>query len=281
MARLGERLRKSQLLPSAEFIQIIYTVQECITCPSSTIPPIRKLREKYAYNVCPCAEPEEDDVIDAKRRRGTRPCPKPSRGGAFDTSGDSPGCDSGGGGGRGGKVLSFREKERLKEARFTSGQRNPAPPDEELNVSAVKDQVKLLREHYNQTARQPATVRCNINLAPPQARVTCPQTRYGVVNGNMLVVSPLRSAAAYGPDVPDHIVEKSKVCVSVCVCVCVCVRVCVCVCCIREYGSMCVYTCNGTSGTVSSEGERATSLLRTLFFNRTVSLSYKVVGNTR
>lgn len=82
MARLGERLRKSQLLPSAEFIQVVYTIQECITSPDSSIPPIKRLREKYTYNVCPCAQPEDEEEGEAQRRN-MRPCPKPSRGGAF------------------------------------------------------------------------------------------------------------------------------------------------------------------------------------------------------
>ncbi len=208
MARLGERLRKSQLLPSAEFIQIIYTVQECMAMPGSTIPPIRTLREKYAYNICPCADPEDDDLVDSKHRQNTRPCPKPSRGGAFNMDASSSRGSPSDGSGKG---QSLREKEKLKEARFVNGQRNPSPPsDEELGDNSIQAQIKLLQEHYHQTAKQPATVRCNINLAPPQARVTCPQTRYGVVDGTMLMSSPLRNVA-YGPDVPEHVIEKSRV----------------------------------------------------------------------
>lgn len=104
----------------------------------------------------------------------------------------------------------FREKARLREAEFINGQRNPSLPEGEKG-GAMKAQVKLLQEHYRTTARQPAMVKCNIDLAPPQARITCPQTKYSFAEGHALT-HPLLQSSAYGPDVPDEVVEKSKVC---------------------------------------------------------------------
>jgi hypothetical protein len=204
MALLGERLRKAQLLPSAEFIQIIHTVRECITAPESKIPPIKTLREKYAYNVCPCATPEDDD--SAESLGNNPPCPVPSRGGAFSLA------PTNGGGMLGTnseeKTRQFREKGGLKVTKYMNGQRNPPLPEGELKGNPVKAQVKLLRDHYNGTAKQPATVRCNIDLAPPMACITCPQTKCGVVQGHAPGGLLQR---AYGADVPDEVVEKSRV----------------------------------------------------------------------
>lgn len=214
MARLGERLRRAQLLPSAEFIQIIHTIQEVITAKNSNIPPIRKLREKYAYNVCPCADPEDEEVTECKRRHN-RPCPKPSRGGAFSLkSGGTP--SSAGGKSSRGRRNGFKEKSGKVQAEFVSGQRNTSLPEEELKESPIKAQIKLLQEHYDLVARQPATVRCELDLAPPQARYTCPQTRYksSADSDGSLLISPLQESL-YGPDVPESVVAKSKVCVCV------------------------------------------------------------------
>ena len=173
-----------------------------ITAPTSNIPPIRKLREKYAYNVCPCADPDDDDLLDSQRKQN-RPCPKPSRGGAFALEGEQLTT--------GAKKKRFKEKAGLKEAKFVSGQKTPSLPEQELRESTVKAQVKLLQDHYQVTTRQPATVRCNISLAPPQARVTCPQTRYGGVDSAFFKCMP--QSVPYGPDVPQEVVEKGKVCV--------------------------------------------------------------------
>ena len=211
-------MRKAQVLPSAEFIQIIHTVQEISSSPTSSVPPTRRLREKYAYNVCPCADPDDDDFSDSQLKQN-RPCPKPSRGGAFSLEGDGVrgvaasggkvGGGASGGRGVGVKRKSFKEKSGVKEAEFVSGQKTPSLPEEELRESPVKAQIKLLREHYNHSARQPATVRCNISLAPPQARVTCPQTRYGSGDGS--TVSSAMQSTPYGPDVPQEVVEKGRV----------------------------------------------------------------------
>ena len=94
-----------------------------------------------------------------------------------------------------------------------TGQRNPPLPEGELKENPVKAQIKLLQDHYNVTARQPATVRCSIDLAPPQACITCPQTRYGVAEGH--APGMLLQNMAYGPDVPDEVIAKSRVCMCV------------------------------------------------------------------
>lgn len=208
MALLGERLRKAQLLPSAEFIQIIHTVQECIATPGSVIPPIKTLREKYTYNICPCATPEDDDLSDPLGNH--RPCPVPSRGGAFSLS---PADGAGVSGSQSEeKTRQFKEKGGLREMEFINGQRNPSLPEGELKGNPIKAQVRLLQEHYNLTAKQPATVKCNIDLAPPQACITCPQTRCSLVKGHAPTGRSMLRTPAYGPDVPDDVVEQSKVC---------------------------------------------------------------------
>ena len=94
----------------------------------------------------------------------------------------------------------------MKEKEFVDGQRNLSLPEDNFSTSTpIKTQIKLLEDHYLSTARQPATVWCAINLAPPHARAVCPQIKYGGV-----VAGPADDSV-YGVDVPDEVVEKSKV----------------------------------------------------------------------
>lgn len=215
MARLGERLRRSQLLPSTEFMQVVYMVQENITAPSSPISSIKKLREKYAYNIHPCADPEDDETAELERKN-TRPCPKPSRGGAFSHH-TADGSDK-----KKGRKQDLPKNVQGEDV-FVSGQKNPPLPEKELKDVPVKAQVKILEQHYLTMARHPAFIRCPINLAPPQARATCPQAKRGLANtsadgggagggvvGSGVVISPLQDVF-YGLDVPEDVVQKSKV----------------------------------------------------------------------
>ena len=88
---------------------------------------------------------------------------------------------------------------------FVNGQKNSTLPEKDLEVNPILTQIKLLQDHYLSSSRQPTKIRCAIDLAPPQARASCPQIKYGgflsVDGGN----------SAYGPDVPKAVVEKSKV----------------------------------------------------------------------
>ena len=181
---------------------MVYTIQECVSVSASSILPIKQLREKYAYNICPCADPENDELAELQQKN-SRPCPKPSRGGAFSLvslGGRGSGMSSSGNKEKR-TSQNFKEKEGAKKEVFVDGQRNPALPVKDLSANPVKDQIKMLQEHYQVTASQPAVIRCNIDLAPPQARFTCPQTKSATPQKYMV----------YGPDVPDEVVEKSKV----------------------------------------------------------------------
>lgn len=71
------------------------------------------------------------------------------------------------------------------------------------NQTPVSAQVKLLKEHYTQTTRQPQKLQCNLGLLPPHARVVCPQTKKSVVTQN-------GTAYSYAADVPNSVIEKSK-----------------------------------------------------------------------
>ncbi len=87
-----------------------------------------------------------------------------------------------------------------------SGQKSAALPKEKIVESALDDQIKMLRQHYFLMSRDPPTIRCNIDLAPPMARVVCPQTKYKSTAAMRKMTS-----RPYGLDVPDKVVSKSKV----------------------------------------------------------------------
>ena len=164
----------------------------------SAVPPIQQLREKYTYNVCPCALPEDEEA-ELRRQDNGRPCPPPSRGGAF-----GPPVDQGGKGENGSGSSTNKRKSKFngKKKEFVEDQLS-VPPAGIDDHQPLREQVKLLREHYSVTARQPSLIRCYMDLTPPKAKAVCPQTKKTLVSPNMTQL-PM-----YGVDVPDEVVARS------------------------------------------------------------------------
>lgn len=97
------------------------------------------------------------------------------------------------------KWSRFREKKKEFVQEQLSSSTLPSVDENQ----PVKAQIKLLREHYSLTARQPSTIRCYMDLTPPKARAVCPQTKKSLVSTNM------SSQPMYGVDVPDEVVARS------------------------------------------------------------------------
>ena len=139
-----------------------------------------------------------------------RPCPLPMQGGSFAMTSHWKDKDDriGSKKKRKKKVKGGKGRTRDDEIRGLgwSGQKSPALPKEKLISFPLEDQVLLLRQHYFTTSRQPPTIRCNIDLAPPMARMVCPQTKY-----KSMEVSRKQMGGVYGPDVPDSVIQRSKV----------------------------------------------------------------------
>lgn len=165
----------------------------------SAVPPIHKLREKYTYNVCPCALPEDEEA-ELRRQDNSRPCPPPSRGGAFGPPVQGGKGQSGSGSSTDKKKLRLSGKKKEFVEDQLSSSVLPAGVDDQ---QPLREQVKLLREHYSVTARQPSLIRCYMDLTPPKAKAVCPQTKKTLVSPNM-TRQPM-----YGVDVPDEVVARS------------------------------------------------------------------------
>ena len=133
------------------------------------------------------------------------PCPIPSKGGSFllvrpkynDLQLE--------------KKTHMIKNNRRGDSNLWSRQKSPSLPKKDLTSDSIIDQVKLLCDHYLLTSRQLPTIRCSIDLAPPMARVVCPQTKYGSVT-----ISQRQMDLVYGPDVPDHVIQRGKVMSSNC-----------------------------------------------------------------
>ena len=131
--------------------------------------------------------PEDEDSRDVNRKK-TKKCPPPTCGGSlsFGDIGQS----------------SKKNTSKTSESRAQLQDhflRDPLPSVH----TPVSTQMKLLKEHYTHTAKQPQNLKCSIGLVPPHARVVCPQTKKSVIapNGNFL---------SYAADVPNSVLEKSK-----------------------------------------------------------------------
>lgn len=190
MAQLGEKLRKAQLLPSSEFMQIVYSIQDYAAGQSDSVPNIKKLREKYTYNIYPCAE-----LLDlrgcSEEKEHLRPCPVPSRGGSFVTGGSTRR-----------KKSSSIEDERGGSP-YNEGEETEGSSESDTHSDAsVQLEIKKLHAHYLQVAKQPSCIHCNMGLAPPQARAVCPQTKNSV--------APAHYPMTYGADVPPDVLHESQ-----------------------------------------------------------------------
>lgn len=174
--------------------------------PDSTIPNIKKLREKYTYNIYPCGllEPEtEGDTSDGGGKE-TIMCPPPSRGGSFFWRHKEK------------KDLEKKEEEGEKEEhKHGKVSRDfvvkESLVDEVEGVDSgrcleefpIETQVKLLKEHYAHVARQPTRIKCNISLSAPRARALCPQMKRAI--------DPSPGTVAYAADVPLDVVHQSRI----------------------------------------------------------------------
>ena len=181
----------------------MYAIQDCAAVPNSTIPNIKKLREKYTYNIYPCGllEPEtEGDTVDGGGK-DTIMCPPPSRGGSFfwrpKEKKDSEEEGEKGKHKRGKVLRDFVVKESLVDE-VEGGESGRS-----LEEFPIETQVKLLREHYAQVARQPTCIRCNISLSAPRARALCPQMKRAI--------DPSPGVVAYAADVPLDVVHQSRI----------------------------------------------------------------------
>ena len=177
--------------------QIVYAILDCATSSESTIPSIAKLREKYTYNICPWAMPEDEDSQEVSRKK-TKKCPPPTCGGSL---------SFGGVGSQSSKNNTSKEnqtnKHKMSKSRAQLQDHFLSDPLPSVHTP-VSTQMKLLKEHYTHTARQPQKLKCSLGLVPPHARVVCPQTKKSVLapsGGNIL---------SYAADVPNSVLEKSK-----------------------------------------------------------------------
>lgn len=176
----------------------MFAIQDCATAEDSNVSQIQQLREKYTYNVCPCALPEDEEAELCCHDNG-RPCPPPSRGGAF----GSPRTM--------GENESHSYTHHLRKSRFQAKKKEFV--EDQLSSTTlpttddsqpIREQIRLLREHYSLTARQPSLIRCYMDLTPPKARAVCPQTKKTLVSPN------LGPQPMYGIDVPDEVIKKSQ-----------------------------------------------------------------------
>ena len=163
----------------------------------SAIPSIQRLREKYTYNVCPCALPEDEEA-ELCCHDSVRPCPPPSRGGAF-----GPPVSHMNKAENEGASAKKKSKFKGKKKEFVEDQLSSSVLPNVDAHQPVREQVKLLREHYSVTARQPSLIRCYMDLTPPRAKAVCPQTKKSLVSQN------LSDQPMYGVDVPADVVAKS------------------------------------------------------------------------
>lgn len=180
------------------FQQIVYAVQDCALADLSSIPHIQQLREKYTYNVCPCALPEDEEA-ELHRHDNSRPCPPPSRGGCFGPPLSHKVKGDDGSGRSTAKKFRFRGKKK----EFVEDQLSSSVLPGVTDHQPMKEQVKLLQEHYSATARQPSLIRCYLDLTPPKAKAVCPQTK------KTFASSELSQLPMYGIDVPEEVVAKS------------------------------------------------------------------------
>lgn len=180
--------------------------------PNSTIPNIKKLREKYTYNIYPCGllEPEamEGDTHDGGGKDAMM-CPPPSRGGSFLWKPKE-------------KKHAGKKEERRKKEESTKNNiqgkvlkdivvKESLVDEEEggesgsrrLEEFPIETQVKLLTEHYSHVARQPSSIKCNLGLSIPRARALCPQMKRTVDSSPGTVV--------YAADVPPEVLHQSQI----------------------------------------------------------------------
>ena len=149
--------------------------------------------------MCPCALPEDEEA-ELHRHDNGRPCPPPSRGGSFGlpvsqkVKGDSSGS---------GQPAARKFRFRGKKKEFVEDQLSSSVLPSVADHQPMKDQVRLLREHYSATARQPSLIRCQLDLTPPKAKAVCPQTNKTFASAN------LSQLPMYGIDVPDEVVARS------------------------------------------------------------------------
>ncbi len=158
--------------------------------PNTEIPNIKKLREKYTYNIYPCAQPfcnletSSEDLMD-----GSKQCPLPSRGGSYFFSRKKIGRSQNG-----------KHHGHSEESSMTTTRKGVADSLEKLPMDV---QLKKLEEHYAQVARQPSSITCNMELVPPNARAVCPQVKTNF--------SPLSvDTVPYAADVPLEVLRRSK-----------------------------------------------------------------------
>ncbi len=163
----------------------MYAIQDNATSPNSNIPSISKLRERYTYNICPWAISDEDSPQELSCKKA---CPPPSCGGSL-------------------SLGEVKQQKRPKTRPEETGEIAATMTDFQNTYSRTGDtlneQMKVLREHYSHTARQPQSVHCSMSLVPPQARIVCPQTKKAVL-------SPHNTVLSYGADVPDFVLERGK-----------------------------------------------------------------------
>ncbi len=175
-----------ELLNDVVSLQIVYTIQDNATSPNSNIPSISKLREKYTYNICPWAISDEDSPQELSCKKA---CPPPSCGGSL-------------------SLGEVKQQRQLPKTRPVETEEIAATMIDFQNTysrtgDTLNEQMKVLREHYSHTARQPQSVHCSMSLVPPQARIVCPQTKRAVL-------SPHNTVLSYGADVPDFVLERGK-----------------------------------------------------------------------
>lgn len=177
---------------------MVYAVRECAKAPGSSVPDIKNLREKYTYNIYPCAQllnlgdstPGTTGSEEGGRR--LKRCPHPSRGGSFFF-------------GRKGKETKAdtAPREMVKESLTDDEEERVPKEDSRLQKCPIKVQVKKLHKHYLQVAKQPTCISCDMTLAPPKARPVCPQTKKST--------APAEFTMSYAADVPPEVLRESRI----------------------------------------------------------------------
>lgn len=157
---------KEDLQTARNFIQAMYAVRDAMVSRKALT--VQQLRDKHTYNVCPCP-PDE----------GTKKCPPPTMGGAFQSREKPIG----------------RPSNHHRDAKDYDNN-----GDAGLKDLPLPEQIKVLQHRYSKVARIPKKITCELGIgAAPMARASCPQSMKHSVG-----------YSAYAADVPLIVLKSAR-----------------------------------------------------------------------
>ena len=171
---------------------MVYAIKKCTTSDSDEpLPLIPELRERFTYNIYPCGLQPANEVGGAKKRPMA---PLPSRGGSF--AADSS-CDES-------RTRTAKHSGRGRQSEGVRGEGVQEDNEASTVVAGpLPQQIRYLNKQYTTVARQPAHIRCDLQLTPPIARAFCPQQQRDS--------NPVPYYTAYAADVPLHVIRQSRI----------------------------------------------------------------------